>query len=502
VDHFPQSLTVPGQSDLPALTGERLEVDQRAYEPRLPGDSVLYQVVLEHLESFLAEANRDGESGGLPAFVERAFRRFLGCGHLANGFARLKCSQCHTERLVPFSCKSRLCSSCGGRRMAERAAHLVDAVLPQVPIRQWVLSLPFRLRYALAWNHDLCRAVLGEFAAALLGFYTERAAARGILHGQAGAVTAIQRAGGSLNLNIHFHTLAMDGVFTEEAGGLLTFHPAAPPTDTEVAELVVAVRERVLTLLGARGLLPEEGTEPPPDPLAEASPLLARICSAGVQHLVAMGERAGRRLRKVGVDPDSLRPTSRISGQAAVDGFNLHAHYPVPEHDRERLERLCRYVLRPPVQADRLRWRPDGRIDLYLKRPWSDGTIRLVFEPMELLEKIATLIPRPHINLIIYHGVLAPNARLRDRVVRYGAELPGTGSDAQCDSASTHARYYAWAELMKRAFAIDVLRCPRCGGRLKLIATIADPAVIRKILEHLKLEARPPEPQPARSPPD
>jgi hypothetical protein len=164
----------------------------------------------------------------------------------------------------------------------------------------------------------------------------------------------------------------------------------------------------------------------------------------------------------------------------------------VPEHDRER---------RPPVQADRLRWRPDGRIDFYLKRPWSDGTIRLVFEPMELLEKIVSLIPRPHINLIIYHGVLAPNARLRDRVVRYGEEPPAAG-DGQGDIARIHARYYAWAELMQRAFAIDVLRCPRCGGRLKLIATIADPAVIRKILEHLKLETRPPEPQPARSPPD
>jgi hypothetical protein len=86
-------------------------------------------------------------------------------------------------------------------------------------------------------------------------------------------------------------------------------------------------------------------------------------------------------------------------------------------------------------------------------------------------------------------------------VVRYGEEPPGRG-DGQGDIARIHARYYAWAELMQRAFAIDVLKCPHCGGRMKLIATIADPAVIRKILEHLKLETRPPEPQPARSPPD
>ena len=104
------------------------------------------------------EIGTDG--GSLPHFVEREFRDFLSCGVLSRGFARVRCDGCAFERLVPFSCKRRgFCPSCGGRRMAERAAHLVDAVLPHVPVRQWVLTLPYRL-------HKVCRAVLAVYVRA------------------------------------------------------------------------------------------------------------------------------------------------------------------------------------------------------------------------------------------------------------------------------------------------------------------------------------------------
>ena len=90
-----------------------------------------------------------------------------------------RCTGCGFDRLVPFSCHGRgFCPSCGGRRMAERAAHLVDHVFPRVPVRQWVLSLPHRLRYRLAWDHDLCRAVVGRTLRAVLGFHRRRARGR------------------------------------------------------------------------------------------------------------------------------------------------------------------------------------------------------------------------------------------------------------------------------------------------------------------------------------
>ena len=96
-----------------------------AYEPRSPAQGALYQIVRDHFETFRVQAASLRDGDGLPRFVEHAFRKFLQCGWLAGGFARFRCGDCGLDRLVPFSCKGRaLCPSCGGRRMAERAAHL------------------------------------------------------------------------------------------------------------------------------------------------------------------------------------------------------------------------------------------------------------------------------------------------------------------------------------------------------------------------------------------
>ena len=126
---------------------------------------------------------------------------------------------------------------------------------------------------------------------------------------------------------------------------------------------------------------------------------------------------------------------------------------------------------------------------LTLKTPWADGTRHLIFEPLTLLEKLAALTPRPRINLVLYHGVLAPNAGWRARAVAYGAppvEAPAAASAAteasEEPATAPDARHWAWADLMQRAFDIDVLACPRCGGRLRLIATVEDPDAIRAIL--------------------
>ena len=120
------------------------------YRPRDAEHTVLHQVVAEHLEAFLGAVAEAGDGAGLPQFVEREFREFLLCGVYEAGVARFQCDGCAREHLVPFSCKGRgWCPSCGGRRMTERAAHLVDAVLPWVPVRQWVLTMPYWLRYQM-----------------------------------------------------------------------------------------------------------------------------------------------------------------------------------------------------------------------------------------------------------------------------------------------------------------------------------------------------------------
>ena len=138
-------------------------------------------------------------------------------------------------------------------------------------------------------------------------------------------------------------------------------------------------------------------------------------------------------------------------------------------------------------RSDRLHLRPDGCVLVELKTVWRDGTSHFLFEPIEFLEKLAALIPRPAVNLLLYHGVLAPRARWRAQVVRHGRPAsdglapepearPRTGGPAPA---------WSWAALMRRVFALDVLACPRCGGQLRVIATVQNPAVVRAILTHL-----------------
>jgi len=389
-----------------------------AYEPKSPAQGALHRVVLEHLETFLAEAERARSGERLPRFVEKEFRQFLTCGVLAGGFARFHCGTCGMDRLVPFSCKRRgFCPSCGGRRMAERAAHLVDHVFPPVAVRQWVLSLPHRVRYVLVWDHALCRAVVAVYMRVVLGFLRRRAGAAGVRNGQSGAVAFVQRFGAALNLNVHVHALVLEGVFAERSDGAVIFHPVAPPGDDDVAAVLAIVRDRILSLLQRRGLLDAADGFVAPDVLAEEAPSLAGISAASVVGSIALGARAGARVRRCGEPSDPAQAPPLGRRHARLEGFDLHANVGAPAGNRERLERLCRYALRPPIAQDRLRLTAGGQVVLQLRRRWSDGTTHLLFAPIELLERLAALTPRPRVNLVLYYGVLAARARWRARIV-------------------------------------------------------------------------------------
>src|SRR5438552_6019238 len=154
-------------------------------------------------------------------------------------------------------------------------------------------------------------------------------------------------------------------------------------------------------------------TAPAVDPLAEESPALAGISSASIRGRIALGPRAGARVLQLGREPDAPWVTSRGPCQAHLEGFDLHANIAVGADDRSGVERLCRYVLRPPVAQERLALTPDGLVLVTLKSEWHDGTSHLLFTPVELLEKLAALTPRPRVNLVLYHGILAPRARAR-----------------------------------------------------------------------------------------
>jgi hypothetical protein len=127
-----------------ATASARSSCSRRLYARRCPEETVLYQLVREHLESFLEEGRRSSEHGeGYPAYVEQTFRRFLSCGVMACGAAKMRCAECGHEMFVAFSCKRRgICPSCQARRMSEVAATLTDTLLPVAPYRQWVFTYP------------------------------------------------------------------------------------------------------------------------------------------------------------------------------------------------------------------------------------------------------------------------------------------------------------------------------------------------------------------------
>ena len=297
--------------------------------------------------------------------------------------------------------------------------------------------------------------------------------------------------------------------------------------------------------------------------------MLALLSSASIRSRIATGAEAGAAWRRLGdrVDPvpeeedeDSVEPGARIPPRCVREGgMSLHADVAVPARDRRRLERLCRYVARPPLALGRLEELRDGRLAYRLKTPWRDGTTHVVMERRELLERLAPLVPPPRAHQVRYHGVLAPCASGRDRVVpaaavagegdrlaadpaagsalgvepsgstrlvsdeeasrrRFvddatigvdaaplgvsatrvptssSAPIPGDGRDPGSLLAKTPdpRRRTAWADLLQRVFEVDALRCPQCGGRMRILSAITEPDVARRILAWLDMPSRAP----------
>ncbi len=250
----------------------------KRYNPRHPERTLLYQTVAEHDESWLELAcegqyEGQGDHHTPKPYVRKAFEKHLECGIFAHVFARARSDDCGHDFLVAFSCKGRgVCPSCNTRRMAETAAHLTDHVFPRLPVRQWVLSVPKRLRYYMQRDGPVLNMVLRIFLRVIARTLQASSPGAANMDKQAlhiGAIAFIHRFGSSLNEHVHFHACAVDGTFEEVAGEerdaadaasqssppRIIFHPTTCVTADAVGQAQASLRRRILRAFVGRGLL-------------------------------------------------------------------------------------------------------------------------------------------------------------------------------------------------------------------------------------------------------
>jgi hypothetical protein len=151
--------------------------------------------------------------------------------------------------------------------------------------------------------------------------------------------------------------------------------------------------------------------------------LLTPLQAASCTYRIALGPRAGQKVLSLRTVPG--RDEKATAGLCAdAHGFSLHAGVRCGEHQRKELERLCSYITRPAIANERLKRDGAGDVVLQLKSPWRDGTTHIVMSPLEFMQRLAALVPRPRLPLIRFHRVLAPNAGLRAAIVPGSAQKP------------------------------------------------------------------------------
>jgi hypothetical protein len=232
----------------------------------------------------------------------------------------------------------------------------------------------------------------------------------------------------------------------------------------------------------------------------EAGPL-DDLIGHSITYRIAVGPRAGQKLFTLQTVPPRLPGLEGAAeGAARAGGFSLHAGVAIAASEREKLERLCRYVSRPPVAEERLALTPTGHVRYTLKTPYRDGTTHIVLEPLDFIARLAALVPPPRIHLTRYHGVFAPHSQLRAAVTPAHRGVGAAQQPVADPVQPPPPRHVAmsWARRLKRVFGIEIDTCQRCGGNLRIIASIEQPEVIAKILAHLERVA--PEPYSAEWP--
>jgi hypothetical protein len=245
--------------------------------------------------------------------------------------------------------------------------------------------------------------------------------------GATGAVTPIQRFGSAVNLNIHFHILLLDGVYVYRDNRPPRFQRIKAPDKGELEGLAHLISQRVGGCLERQGLLEQDSesawldldlAEGPDATPYKAGWALPQIMASSVSHRVAVGPQQGRKAFIIRTIRPLDRPDPGLERVAKANGFSLHAGVSCEGHQKNKRERLCRYISRPAVAVPRISLSSTGKVVCTLKTPYRDGTTQVAFDrggrpSVDFMARFAALVPKPRVNLTRYHGVLAPNHRCR-----------------------------------------------------------------------------------------
>ena len=281
----------------------------------------------------------------------------------------------------------------------------------------------------------------------------------------------------------------LDGAYREERAELI-WEASGQLRTRDVGEVLEKAVRRMVKHLRRRGALQGEDDDVEPEEQLAASAVSGQVPPAGPQWLRGLAPLKSSAL-------DFEKPLC-----AALDGFTLHAATRAGAHDTEGREALLRYVLRPPIAQNRVQPQKDGLVRIVLKKAFSDGTVAVEMDPLSLLCRLATAVPPPRYHIVKYAGVLAPASPWRPRIAPpkpVEAPLPEPAEEPPPKRPGSN--YRGWAELLRRTFSIDVLKCEACGGRMKLMAMVTDAKSVERYLAKIGEPTEVPCRSPSRGPP-
>ncbi|MDA0842004.1 MAG: transposase, partial [Planctomycetota bacterium] len=421
------------------------------YRPRQPRQSPLYKTIERYLPEFerTYDEHYARRYGPWRPIIGDVARRFLRCGDLHYGFARVRCPDCRHEMFVAFSCQQRcLCPSCHQKRTLLTAETIAQTICAPAPHRQLVFTIPKRLR--IFCRHD--RSLLGKLARAAwqttVEVYRQVLGRRDVIPGM---VAGIQTFGELSNFHPHIHAIATDGVFTPEG----TFQ-CLPRIDKQL--LLDVWQDKVFELFVKAGKIDQETVDqmrcwPHSGFSVDNSVYLAPQDIAGLRRLSEYILRC----------PFSLARVVRLTDDGSV----------IYRADKDH----CR-SFPGPASAD-LRGGP--------KRNFQ------VFSALDFLAEVTQHIPDKGEHLVRYFGWYSH----RRRGIREKLRTAGEAEQPTIDRTALDARKGAidgprpgsvstWAMLIQRVYEVDPLECPCCGGQMKIVSFIerrqAD--VIEQILRH------------------